>query len=52
MKISAIKVVLERVKENINLDDNIIITDHGSTDGTIDFLKKIDDKNIKIFFRR
>ncbi len=49
-EINTIKVVLERVKENINLDDNIIITDDGSTDGTTDFLKKIDDKNIKIFF--
>ena len=49
-EINTIKVVLERVKENINLDDNIIITDDGSNDGTTDFLKKIDDKNIKIFF--
>ena len=49
-EINTIKDVLERVKENINLDDNIIITDDGSNDGTTDFLKKIDDKNIKIFF--
>ena len=49
-EINTIKSVLERVKENINLDDNIIITDDGSNDGTTDFLKKIDDKNIKIFF--
>lgn len=49
-EVSSIKIILERVKKHINYDDNIIIVDDGSNDGTKDFLKSINEKNIIIKF--
>ena len=49
-EIKTIKIVLERVKKNINLEDNIIIVDDGSNDGTSEYLKTIDDKNVDVLF--
>ena len=49
-EIKTIKIVLERVKKNINLEDNIIIVDDGSNDGTSEYLKTIDDKNVDVQF--
>ena len=49
-EIGTIKIILERVKKHINYDDNIIIVDDGSNDGTKDFLKSINEKNIIIKF--
>ena len=34
-----IKLLLERVKKNISLEDNIIIVDDGSNDGTKEYLE-------------
>ena len=34
-----IDLVIKRVKDNISLDDNIVIADDGSTDGTVDKIK-------------
>lgn len=44
--------LLRRVKSNLIKDDNIIIIDDGSTDGTEHFLKSIEgvDNNIKVIF--
>ena len=36
-EIKTIKILLDRVKNNISSEDNIIIVDDGSTDGTTDF---------------
>ena len=41
--------IIERVK-NINNNDNIIIVDDGSTDGTRELLSKINNSNIIIKF--
>lgn len=49
-EVRSIGVILERVKKNINTNDNIIIVDDGSNDGTREFLKSIDEKNIIIKF--
>ena len=49
-EIKSIKILLNRVKNNINSEDNIIIVDDGSTDGTTDFLKTIKEKNIEVVF--
>ena len=49
-EIKTIKILLNRVKNNINSEDNIIIVDDGSTDGTTDFLKTIEEKNIEVVF--
>ena len=38
-EVNSIKIILERVKKHINYDDNIIIVDDGSNDGTKDFFK-------------
>ncbi len=51
-EIKTIKILLNRVKNNISSEDNIIIVDDGSTDGTTDFLKTIEDKNIEIIFHK
>ena len=34
-----IDLVIKKVKDNISLDDNIVIADDGSTDGTVDKIK-------------
>ena len=49
-EIGTIKIILERVQKHINNNDNIIIVDDGSNDGTKDFLKSINEKNIIIKF--
>ena len=49
-EINSIQIVIERVKKNIDTNDNIIIVDDGSTDGTRNFLESINDKNIKVKF--
>ena len=49
-EIKTIKILLNRVKNNISSEDNIIIVDDGSTDGTTDFLKTIKEKNIEVVF--
>ena len=51
-EIKTIKILLNRVKNNINTEDNIIIVDDGSTDGTTDFLKTIEDRSIEIIFHK
>ena len=43
-EIGTIKIILERVQKHINNNDNIIIVDDGSNDGTKDFLKSINEK--------
>lgn len=43
-----IQKVIETVKKKINQEDNIIIVDDGSTDGTREILKKVDLKNVKV----
>ena len=45
-----IELILERVKKNINTEDNIIIVDDGSNDGTKQYLESISDKNIDVKF--
>ena len=45
-----IKLLLERVKKNISLEDNIIIVDDGSNDGTKEYLESISDENIDVKF--
>lgn len=45
-----IKLLLERVKKNISLEDNIIIVDDGSNDGTKEYLESISDDNIDVKF--
>jgi len=42
---NTIELVIERVKKNISNDDNIVIVDDGSFDGTIDKLKKYENDN-------
>ena len=49
-EISSIKIILERVQKQINDDDNIIIVDDGSDDGTKEYLKTINEKNVIIKF--
>ena len=45
-----IELILERVKKNISTEDNIIIVDDGSNDGTKEYLESITDKNIDVKF--
>lgn len=40
---------LESILKQLNEDDEIIISDDGSTDNTINIIKSFDDKRIKIF---
>ena len=39
---------IESIVFQLNVDDEIIVSDDGSTDGTLDIVKGIDDKRIKI----
>ncbi len=43
-----IKQQLESVLKQINSEDEVIVSDDGSTDGTIDIVKSFNDKRIKI----
>ena len=45
-----IELILERVKKNISTEDNIIVVDDGSHDGTKEYLESISDKNIDVKF--
>ncbi len=45
-----IELILEKVKKNISTEDNIIIVDDGSNDGTKEYLESISDKNIDVKF--
>ena len=45
-----IELIIERVKKNISAEDNIIIVDDGSNDGTKEYLESISDKNIDVKF--
>ena len=45
-----IELILERVKKNISTEDNIIIVDDGSHDGTKEYLESISDENIDVKF--
>ena len=45
-----IKLIIERVKKNISAEDNIIIVDDGSNDGTKEYLESISNKNIDVKF--
>ena len=49
-EIFTISEIISRVNENISNEDNIIIIDDGSTDGTKEFLSKITQKNICVKF--
>ena len=44
-----IKEQVESILEQLTSDDEIVISDDGSTDNTIDLLNAINDKRIKIF---
>lgn len=44
-----IKEQLESILKQLNEDDEIIISDDGSTDNTINIIKSFEDKRIKIF---
>ncbi|MDR1678977.1 MAG: glycosyltransferase, partial [Prevotellaceae bacterium] len=44
-----IKEQLDSILCQLNLGDEVIISDDGSTDKTLDVIKKINDDRIKIF---
>jgi glycosyltransferase involved in cell wall biosynthesis len=50
-EIKTIREIIKRVK-NVDLSKEIIIVDDGSKDGTRDFLKKLEDPEIKVFFNK
>ncbi len=49
-EINTIEEIINRVERNISNEDNIIIVDDGSNDGTKEYLSKINQKNILIKF--
>ena len=49
-EINTIKTVIDRVKKNIKNEDNIIIVDDCSTDGTKQYLQTLNEKNILVKF--
>ena len=49
-EINTIAEIIKRVNENISNEDRIIIVDDGSTDGTREYLSKIEKKNILVKF--
>ncbi len=42
--------ILDKVKNNLNEDDEIIIVDDFSSDGTREILKNLEDKSIKVLY--
>ncbi len=47
-EVNTIKNIIEKVQENIDINDNIIIVDDGSNDGTKEFLLNLKSSNIEI----
>lgn len=47
-----IKEQLESILKQLNDDDEVIISDDGSKDKTLDIIKKIEDKRIKIYINK
>ena len=45
-KIDYLKVILNDLVKNVELDEEIIVVDGGSTDGTADFLREMSDKKL------
>lgn len=43
---------LQSILQQINKQDEVIISDDGSTDNTINIIKRIDDKRIKLIFNK
>jgi len=50
-EINTINNLIQEVKK-INIQKEIIIIDDGSTDGTRDFIKKLNDSEIRVFFNK
>ena len=49
-EINTIKTVVERVRKNIQKEDNIVIVDDCSTDGSRQYLESLDEPNIFVKF--
>ena len=43
---------LDSILSQIGLNDEVIISDDGSKDNTINIIKSFNDKRIKLFFRK
>lgn len=49
-EIKTIKIIIDRVRKNINKEDNIVIVDDCSTDGTKQYLQTLKESNIIVKF--